>query len=421
MGESPPVLLLDDGELDDVQQILGETGVQYGRIRGGAIAPETPPPRTLLIATPRRIDAVAQLDFTDLEKGPVRIVVVDQDSPTLRSQLRMIGFDYLIRRPVHPEAIRLLILHCLYTGEERRSGSRIPAGIEISFRSGFRRHHATLTDLSLGGCRLLSRRSLKPDKRIQLTIPEMQGVEKPFVLRGRVARTTTDERLGKESLHRSAIVFEDLGDTRRQILSGIVEAQVLGSGIVSSASSALAGDAESSSRRSRATGAGQVPSRSEPSPVATASAPPGASQRGEDPTQSQPAPLESVPSGDAERRTSRRSAYVRKIPAYGERALRVLVGRDLSARGMRVEHVDLSIGDRLHLAIYGDAGNDPLLVWASVDRDDHEGGMVLIFDEPEPAIVRELEKLIARLPSVESLTGGEVAAMGTVVSEILDF
>ena len=87
---------------------------------------------------------------------------------------------------------------------------------------------------------------------------------------------------------------------------------------------------------------------------------------------------------------------------------------------MRVEHVDLSIGDRLHLAIYGDAGNDPLLVWASVDRDDHEGGMVLIFDEPEPAIVRELEKLIARLPSVESLTGGEVAAMGTVVSEILD-
>ena len=420
MGESPPVLLLDDGELDDVQQILGEIGVQYGRIRGGAIAPDTPQPRTLLIATPRRIDAVARLDFDDLEKGPVRIVVVDQDSPTLRSRLRMIGFDYLIRRPVHPEAIRLLILHCLYTGEERRGGNRIPAGIEISFRSGFRRHHATLTDLSLGGCRLLSRRSLKPDKRIQLTIPKMLGVAEPFVLRGRVARTTTDERLGEESVHRSAIVFEDLGDTRRQVLSGIVEAQVLGSGIVSTASGALACDAESSPGRPSATGAGQVPSRRSPSPVATASPPSGATQRDEDLTESQPA-LESVPSDDAERRTSRRGAYVRNIPAYGERALRVLVGRDLSARGMRVEHADLSIGDRLHLAIYGDAGNEPLLVWASADRDDHEGGMVLIFDELEPAVGRELEKLIARLPSVESLTGGEVAAMGTVVSEILDF
>ena len=45
----------------------------------------------------------------------------------------------------------------------------------------------------------------------------------------------------------------------------------------------------------------------------------------------------------------------------------------------------------------------------------------MTFDELEPAVGRELEKLIARLPSVESLAGGEVAAMGTVVSEILDF
>ncbi len=267
---------------------------------------------------------------------------------------------------------------------------------------------------------MLSHRSLKRDKRIRLTIPEMLGVAKPLVLRGRVARTTYDERPGEEGLHRSAIVFEDLGDTTRQILSGILEGQVLGSGIVSTASGALGGDAESSPRHSRAAGTGPLPSRPEPSPVLTASAPPRATQRDEDPPESQPTSIESVPSGGAERRMNRRGAYVRKIPAYGERALRVLVGRDLSAQGMRVEHVDLSIGDRLHLAIYGDAGKDPLLVWARADRDDHEGGIVLIFDELEPAIGRELEKLVARLPAVESLAGGEVAAMGTVVSEILD-
>ena len=38
MATAPQVLLLDDGELDDVQAVLDEAGISYGRIRGGAIA-----------------------------------------------------------------------------------------------------------------------------------------------------------------------------------------------------------------------------------------------------------------------------------------------------------------------------------------------------------------------------------------------
>ena len=55
MPGTPEVLLLDDGELEDVQETLTELKASYGRIRGGAITRNTPPPRKLLVTTPRRI------------------------------------------------------------------------------------------------------------------------------------------------------------------------------------------------------------------------------------------------------------------------------------------------------------------------------------------------------------------------------
>ena len=123
----------------------------------------------------------------------------------------------------------------------------------------------------------------------------------------------------------------------------------------------------------------------------------------------------------ADRRSHQRSSYDRKIPAFGDRALRVLVGRDLSVGGMRVEPLsELEMGDRLHLAIYGAVGEEPSLVWATVARDDGGDGMALRFDPLEPGIGDRLESLVAKLPAVESLHDEEAKAMGTVVSEILD-
>ena len=152
MPHAPAVLLLDDGELDDVQEILQSTGVAYGRVRGGAIVSNTPPPSRLLISTPRRINAVHLPEPGSPEaEGLVRIVVVNEDSTTLRARLREVGFDYLVRRPVHIEALRLLLLHCLYTGEEKRSEPRVPVGFEVSFRTGLLPRKATLADLSTRG------------------------------------------------------------------------------------------------------------------------------------------------------------------------------------------------------------------------------------------------------------------------------
>ena len=58
MAGPPEVLLLDDGELDDVQEILDSLETPYGRIRGGAVSEHTSPPGRLLVTTPRHAAAV---------------------------------------------------------------------------------------------------------------------------------------------------------------------------------------------------------------------------------------------------------------------------------------------------------------------------------------------------------------------------
>ncbi|MGI9592388.1 MAG: PilZ domain-containing protein, partial [Myxococcota bacterium] len=226
MGHSPAVLLLDDGELDDVQAILDDCQISYGRVRGGAIVPNTPAPNRLLVTTPRRIEAVqfGDAQATDL----VRIVVVSEDSPTLRAQLRAVGFDYLVRRPVHPEALRLLLLHCIYQGEERRAEPRIPVGLHVSFRTGLLPRKAMLADLSTRGCRIQSRWAIEPGKRIRVTIPESAGVSESITMRGEVVRMSLDERLGPEGPYSAAVSFERVPDKARRELEWLLTERARG-------------------------------------------------------------------------------------------------------------------------------------------------------------------------------------------------
>jgi len=124
---------------------------------------------------------------------------------------------------------------------------------------------------------------------------------------------------------------------------------------------------------------------------------------------------------NADRRKGTRVDYQQTVPAFGKRALRVLVGRDLSMGGMRIDPLPgLELGDRLHLAIYGDPGEAPFLIWATVTRDDGIHGLGLVFDPVEPVIASRLEAIVGDLPSIEDLRDDEVGSMGTVLSEILE-
>ena len=56
MGEA--VLILDDGELDDVAQVLSQENIPFVRLRGALIPSEIAPPLNLLVTTPRHAKAV---------------------------------------------------------------------------------------------------------------------------------------------------------------------------------------------------------------------------------------------------------------------------------------------------------------------------------------------------------------------------
>jgi hypothetical protein len=423
MGRPVAVLLLDDGELDDVQEILDDLGIAYGRVRGGAIAKNTPAPTRLLISTPRRVNAVSlPTRGNPANDGLTRIVVVNEDSTTLRAKLREIGFDYLVRRPVHPEALRLLLLHCLYTGDERRGEPRVPVGFEVSFRTGMLPRRAALVDLSSRGCRLLSRFALEPGKRITLQIPQAAGASETLTLRGRVIRMSLDENLGPDGPYSAGVVFEDVPSEARQELEWLLEERAQGPAMLRPA-----GDEEEEApledpeipedESPRVPLELEVDVMMSPDSAGREAAP---EPKPETRPEARRAPAAPQPAGK-DRRRSRRGSYEKKVPAFGTRALRVLVARDLSQGGMRVERFSgLEVGDRLHLAIYGEAEHEPFLVWATVHRDDGAAGLALIFDPVTPQLAEQLEKVIADLPAVESLHDDEARAMGTVVTEILE-
>jgi len=442
MSQSVSVLLLDDGELDDVQEMLETLRIPFGRVRGSSIVPGMPGPTDLLIATPRRIEAVREIDRqAAAESAPVRIVVANQDSNALRDRLRKVGFDFLIRRPVHPEALRLLILHALFTGEEQRSEPRVPMGINISFRSGVRQRHATLVDLSTRGCRLLTGASLEPGRRLRIQLPEELCASEALALRGHVIRVLPAQTTKSDRLYAVAVVFDKLSSQARGELEWILEERSQGPPPLAAGESAEPVPADAAPGPGRKRGIVEIPARNlrsdprfEPDGPHPASPEPGTRRLAEvakslpPAAASRPAPEQEPPAETApptapsleERRKHRRAAFASKVPAFGSRALRVLVGRDLSVHGMRVEaNPDLEIGDRLHLAIYGDPREEPFLVWANVARDDGDSGMAVTFDELHPVVGRQLEALVASLPAVESLHDDETEAMGTVVSEII--
>jgi len=378
----PAVLVLDDGELEDIQLMLQEMKIPFARIRGGAVVAGTQPPRDLLIATPRRIDAVRVAVGAAIDP-PIRVMVVNEDSNALRSQLRRSGFDYLVRRPVHAEALRLMLLHCCYKGEERRREPRVVVGVGVSYRAGLMSRDATLVDLSSRGCRLLSEHRVELGKRIAVQIPEaLDDGGDLLELPARVVHVAETSANGVDGFWLGCS-FDKLDELTQHAIALIIEDHAQGPATLR-------------------TGRASAPA-STPEPRAKALA---------------PADDRAVAVDD--RRRERRAAYSQTIPAFGERALRVLVGRDLSAGGMRVErHSDLWLGDHLQLAIYGDAGEEPMLIWGRVERSDGDDGLVVRFDPLDEPTQARLERLVANLPSVESLQGSEADALGTVLGEIL--
>ena len=468
------VLVVDDGELDDVRDLLDDLGIEFAHLRGGAVPTRLDPPRDLFLTTMRRAKlARAWPHSSDGTLRPVRIAIVEEDSPTARTVLRRLGFVYLVRRPVHPTALRLLILRALYRGDERRSDARVPVGFDISLRSGMRRRDALLVDLSRGGCRLIADRALPAGAKLSLHLPgELLG-DTDLTVSGQILRCERDAQALADGGFRIAVRFHDLQNATRESLERFLarrdvrlgpapepEVQTLRPDMASPADAATAPIAAAPSARADAASQADARPRA-PQAVGPAASPPPASTASdestaaqtrdrhapsEDPVVTQPlrAPVEpargETPESSSssrlgaalisrsgrrgpprERRRKPRGVYGRRVIAEAASAMhRMLLGRDLAIGGMRVDaHPDLKVGARLRLALYDPAREAPLVVDAVVARDDGARGLGLQFLAVAPEIAARLEQLVAMLPPVEQLSDGEAGALGTVVGEIV--
>jgi hypothetical protein len=398
----PITLLIHDGELADIRNLLEELGTSFVERDGAPTPADGETSWDLVIATPKRM-----LDFEVPESfpSPVRIAVLASSARTLRNMLRRETIEFMVQRPFHPVAFRLLILHALYRGAEKRKVSRVTIGALIRFRIGWRWRRAILMDLSARGCRLLSSDRVRCGDRMTLNLPSKLTGRKAFSLTGRVARhrTLAFDRPGTTAI---AVNFEALSGEVAQRLQATLECYTSGPATISpSIAKRFAIDDGTLEASGGATHPGRVGRRDALS----------------DDSEADVAPDENAAAEHEARgvRGDRRS-YSRRVIALGDEVTRVLIGRDLSVGGMRVDpHPALSVGDTLQIALYARTGGQPLVVSGEICRDDKDKGLALQFRDLSTAAEQYLGRMIESLPYLEAREAGEEDE-SVVVSEILD-
>jgi hypothetical protein len=103
--------------------------------------------------------------------------------------------------------------------------------------------------------------------------------------------------------------------------------------------------------------------------------------------------------------------------ALGDEAAHVLMGRDLSRGGMRVDpNPLLAVGMNLRLAVHAETREAPMILSAMVVRDDGEHGLVLRFRDLSAELSRYLDYVIHALPLVIDDDDDE----GCLITELLE-
>lgn len=364
MSSHPLALLIDDGELCLVRALLEDIGGEFWHLRGSKVERPIPSPARLLITTARL--AVA-LPCRRTRKGdgtdPVWMAFVQGNSKTLRQLLRRNGFDFLIPEPVHPAALRLLMMRAVFDGADTQDVERVASGDEIRFGTALRHYPAVMIDVSPRGCRFLAEKAPKVGAKITIQIPPDEPTGKALRLDGIVTRTNPAELEGGERGQTAVGVrFKPMRRPQAERLKEVLRARKTGPKPLLDAE--ISGPA--------------TPPTLDPELEATRP------------------PLESP--------LRPRGVFEGHVEAFCAGATRLLVGRDLSEKGMLVEpNVKLKVGERVHLSLYGAAREEPMLIEAHVGRDDGKRGLALYFDWLEPDALERLRRLVQTLPQVYRL------------------
>jgi hypothetical protein len=370
----PEVLLVDNGSLADVDALLYELGADVRRLSLGTargLGPFTWPRR--LFITTAQIACSLHLPEPAEEEPVVSIAIAEDESQTLSTMMRRLGFQYLVHRPIHPEAMRLLLRKLLYRGSEHRRAERLPFGIEVSWRSGWAKQRGILVEISNTGCRLQTDRALPPGSRIRIAIPAAATGDKRISLGGRTLRRDGVPTASPDARYSLALCFDPLPARVQRRLDALLVRLARGPATLTRDVAA-------------------------PAPAAPAAAPARA-------IASEIPAATSAPV--AERRRVARVRLDREVVALDEtatRALHALMGRDLSLGGMRIDPIpDLVPNQRLRLALYETSALGPIVLAAEVVRDDGGAGLALRFVDVAPEVATRLGQIIAALPALESL------------------
>jgi hypothetical protein len=314
--------------------------------------------------------------------------------------------------PASDDVWRLLIARALYRGDERRQDPRVPVGSPVAVAepgsaTAAVQPSTTLIDLSNRGCRLFTTEPMAIDQALAFTVPlaqrgapageDLPGDARPLMLRGRVRRIV--EHSGADGRMIAMTFDPDLPNAERTRLARLINRWASGA------------DSFDPLERPDAPSIPACRLPSIPDLTLDDETDPPVRNRSEVGIE-----LEAK----KERRRGQRAQFEAGVLAQGAQGPVVLIGRDLSPGGMRVEAVgNLRLSDRFRLALHGPEPSDPVIVHAEVVRDDGTDGFALTFRNVDAKSSRRIEKIVACLPAVESLEEGVLGGIRAILSELI--
>jgi hypothetical protein len=266
--------------------------------------------------------------------------------------------DFAIRRPVAASLLRLLAERAGYEGPERRRALRVAIGAPVLVRVGESSREAILAQVSASGCGLVASHSFETNARLVIGIPSELTAPRSLALPGRVLgarRTTTADGETWDI----SVAFDTLPLGDRVTLRALMAGQ----------------------------------------------------------------PIDFRPRGhagvDEAGPTSRPRISLRRRRLGGARGgSRIVIGRGLSARGMRVERDPLlQDGDEIMLTLHGGSEAEPVTLPAAVRADAGGTHWFLAFSELEPQTLAALTRLRDSVAGFAAEAGAEDPP-GCLVAEI---
>jgi hypothetical protein len=373
------VLLARDRELSAFGEIIDELGLPIERCVTGLPDEEQFEDVVLVVATAQRL---LESSPPHLSCWPPTIVVVQDTSKTLSAHLHRIGASTILRQPVHPQALRLLLLHSIYHGPERRTRQRTPIGHRVRVGSGLFKHTATLLELSPSGARIEIARTPKLGTALRVQLGRELTLGRPINLSTKVVRQIDKPVDADQGLPEIGLSILNASEHMNTI-QAIIDRHSNGPAVWKTNGPKL------DTRRGSAHDSRDV--TIEGGHVARLLA----EKFDRDGIQEESRESNASQLASSERRAQPRVPYSRRIVALDEEAARVLIGCDLSPGGMRViSNEGIVVGDVMKVALHCGNQLEPLVVMVRALRDDPKDGLVLGFENLSERQREHLEKII---------------------------